>query len=414
MRLFPLTRERAKPSVPIAGKFRLIDIPLSNCIHSDLREVYILTQFNSASLIRHVSETYHFGAVASHSVRILAAAQTPSNMDWYQGTADAVRQNLCHIIDSPGYPEHILVLAGDHLYRMDYREIIASHCQRNAAITVGVIPVGREQTQRFGILRTDSDGRIEAFAEKPQSDAQVDSLISDPSALRDQLPDIGDAPFLASMGIYVFRADVLVEAVSDSSNIDFGQHIIPKSIHSCDVFAHPFAGYWEDIGTIRSYYDANLALLDTVPRFNFYDESAPIFTYGYHLPGTKVNESYIRGSMLAEGSIIDRSEIVRSIIGLRCTVGADTRIENSILLGANYYESAAQIAANRARGQPPMGIGQRCHIRGAIIDKGAHVGDDVVLTNQEGVAEAESDGWYIRDHIIIVPCNGVIPPGTVV
>lgn len=411
-RLFPLTRDRAKPSVPIAGKFRLVDIPLSNCIHSDLQEIFILTQFNSASLIRHVAETYHFGAVSGRSVRILAAAQTPDDMEWYQGTADAVRQNLRHLIDAPGRPEHILILSGDHLYRMDYRKIIDFHRERDADITVGVIPVDRDQVSRFGILCANRDGRATRFVEKPQTEEDLAGLESDLRKPDDTAPEA--RPFLASMGIYVFKAEVLVDKVSNVANVDFGQHILPRSIRTDAVYGYLFDGYWEDIGTIRSFYEANLALLETVPRFNFYDETAPVYTYRYHLPNTKVNESYIRSSMLAEGSIIDRSEIARSIVGLRCVVGADARIEDSILMGADYYESAAQIEANRRRGIPPLGIGQRCHIRGAIIDRGAHIGDDVVLVNQAGVREADADSYYIRDYIIVVPRNGVVPGGTVV
>jgi len=408
-RLFPLTEERAKPSVPIAGKFRLIDIPLSNCIHSGLDEIFILTQFNSASLIRHISETYHFGLVTSRSVRVLAAAQTPTNLDWYQGTADAVRQNLPHLIDSPEHPEHVLILAGDHLYRMDYRPMIAAHVESGADITVGAIPVDRSQVHRFGILRADRDGRISHFVEKPKKEAELKGLEADSTELKEQIPEAGAKGFLASMGIYVFRTEVLVEKVSAAANVDFGEQIIPRSVGVDAVHAFLFDGYWEDIGTIRSFYEANLALLETVPRFNFYDESAPIYTYGHHLPDTKINESHIRSSMLAEGSIIDRSEIARSIIGLRCVVGADTRIEDSIVMGANYYESAEQIAANLRRGIPPMGIGRRCYIRGAIVDKGAHVGDDVVLVNRGGVREADGEGWYIRDEVVVVPRSGVVP-----
>jgi len=413
-RLFPLTKDRAKPSVPIAGKFRLIDIPLSNCIHSELNEIFILTQFNSVSLIRHIASTYHFGSLSNRSVRILAAQQTPTDTNWYQGTADAVRQNLPHLIPPHDRPDHILVLAGDHLYRMDYRQMIAAHLERKADITIGVIPVERQRASRFGILRADRDGRITRFVEKPQTEEELEELISDLSRLKDRIPNVETKPFLASMGIYIFRTEVLVEKVSDPANVDFGQDIIPQSFQPNAVYAYPFDGYWEDIGTIRSFYEANLALLDTVPQFDFYNEEAPVYTYRYHLPDTKVNESHIWRSMLAEGSIIDRSEIIRSIVGLRCVVGADTRIEDSVVMGANHYESAEQIARNFQQGIPRMGIGQRCHIRGAIIDKGGHVGDDVVLVNWDGIREADAENYYIRDAIIVVPRNAVVPSGTVV
>ena len=413
-RLFPLTKERAKPSVPMAGKFRLIDIPLSNCIHSELNEIFILTQFNSASLNRHVTSTYHFGTLTNRSVRILAAQQTPTNMDWYQGTVDAVRQNLSLLIDSHDSPKHVLILAGDHLYRMDYRELLACHLEKDADITIGVVPVEREQASRFGILRADENGRISHFVEKPQTEAEIEGLESDPATWCDRASTTADRSLLASMGIYVFKTDVLIEKVSDPTNVDFGEHVIPRSIQPHAVYAFPFDGYWEDIGTIRSFYEANLSLLETVPRFDFYNEQAPIYTYRYHLPSTKVNESRIVRSMLAEGSIIDHSEIVRSIIGLRCIVRAGTRIEDSLIMGANHYESAEKIAANQRSNIPSMGIGRHCHIRGAIVDKGAHVGDGVTLINRERVREADGENYYIRDRIVVVPRNGVIPPGTII
>ncbi|MEW6750041.1 MAG: sugar phosphate nucleotidyltransferase [Candidatus Latescibacterota bacterium] len=410
-RLFPLTKERAKPSVPIAGKFRLIDIPLSNCMHSELKEVFILTQFNSASLIHHVSETYHFSAAAGRSVRILAAAQTPTTMDWFQGTADAVRQNLRHLVDAPDRPAHLLILAGDHLYRMDYRQMLALHLESRADITVGTLCVDAQQTGRFGILRMDPGGRVTRFVEKPATPEALGGLESMLEG-----PD-GEPPaprYLASMGIYVFRTPVLQEVLEDPACVDFGADILPRSIDCRAVYGYRFHGYWEDIGTIRSFYEANLGLLDLVPRFNFYDESAPVYTYGYNLPDTKVNESYIRGSMLAEGSIIDRSEIIRSIVGLRCVVGADTRLDSSILMGADYYESQEQAQAHLEQGIPRMGIGRGCQIRGAIIDKNVHIGDGVVLVNQAGVREADAEGYYIRDYIVIIPRGAVIRSGTVI
>ncbi|MEW6755148.1 MAG: sugar phosphate nucleotidyltransferase [Candidatus Latescibacterota bacterium] len=409
-RLFPLTKERAKPSVPIAGKFRLIDIPLSNCMHSELREVFILTQFNSASLIHHVSETYHFSAAAGRSVRILAAAQTPTTTDWFQGTADAVRQNLRHLVDAPDRPAHILVLAGDHLYRMDYRQMLARHVETGADITVSTVRVAPHEAGRFGILRMDPGGRITRFVEKPSTPEALGGLES----VLENADGTTATGYLGSMGIYVFRTPVLLEVLEDPTNVDFRSDILPRSIDCRGVYGYSFDGYWEDIGTIRSFYEANLGLLDVVPRFNFYDESAPVYTFGHNLPDTKVNESYIRSSILAEGSIIDRSEIIRSIVGLRCVVGCDTRVESSMLMGADYYESHQQIQAHLAQGTPPMGIGRGCQIRGAIIDKNAHIGDGVILTNPAGIREADAEDYYIRDHLVIVPRGGVIRPGMVV
>lgn len=410
-RLFPLTKDRAKPSVPIAGKFRLVDIPVSNCINSELDEIFILTQFNSTSLIRHIAETYHFGGLSTRAVHILAASQTMDNADWFQGTADAVRQNLRHLIPDHDRPEHILVLAGDHLYRMDYRRMIAAHLEARADITVAVVPVARTEAHRFGILRADDRGRIVRFIEKPQTEEELAELESE-LAGEQPIPEAEPRPLLASMGIYLFRTEALIEQASDPANVDFGQHILPRSIHTHAVQAYRFDGYWADIGTIRSFYEANLGLVETVPRFDFYNESAPVYTHDYHLPDTKVNESYIRHGVLAEGSIIDRSEIVRSIIGLRCTVGADSRIEDSVIMGSDYYESAEQISRNAEQGIPRMGIGRRCRIRGAIVDKNAHVGDDVELVNRHGVQEADAEEYCIRDHILVVPRGAVIRSGT--
>ncbi len=416
-RLYPLTKDRAKPNVPIAGKFRLIDIPMSNCIHSELEEIFILTQFNSASLNRHIAQTYHFDSMSNRSVRILAAQQTPTNSDWYQGTADAVRQNLPYLIHSeksPKEPELILILAGDHLYRMDYRHMIGYHLMTGAEITVGTIPVSRDQTSRFGILKAEKDGRITHFVEKPKTDAELTAVSMEASTLTQHLADAKVKPFLASMGIYVFNKAVLIEKMADESNVDFGRDILPKSIHQNAVYAYPFDGYWEDIGSIKSFYEANLGLLEMVPQFNFYDESMPIYTHRYHLPSTKVNQSNIFASMLSDGSIIDRSEIIRSIIGLRSLVRAGTKIEASIVMGADYYESAEQIAQNAQRGIPPIGIGKRCTIRQAIIDKNARIGDEVMLVNKHRLERADAENYCIRDRIIVVPKNAVIPSGTVI
>ncbi len=413
-RLYPLTRDRAKPSVPIAGKFRLIDIPMSNCIHSELDAIFILTQFNSASLNRHIAQTYLFDAFSNRSVRILAAQQTNANPDWYQGTADAVRQNLPYLITPEKEPGHVLILAGDGLYRMDYRHMIGYHLMTGADITVGAIPVSRDQASRFGILKVESDGQVTHFVEKPQTDTELAVLSIDASRLINYVPDAELKPFQASMGIYVFKKEVLIDKVADESNVDFGRDILPKSIHPNAVYAYPFDGYWEDIGNIKSFYEANLGLLETVPQFDFYDESMPIYTYRYHLPSTKVNQSTIFASMLSDGSIMDRSEITRSIIGLRSIVRADTKIEASIVMGADYYESAEQIAQNVQRGIPPLGIGSRCIIRNAIIDKNARIGDGVILVNQHGIEHTDAENYSVRDSIIVVPKDAVIPAGTII
>lgn len=411
-RLFPLTKDRAKPGVTIAGKFRLIDIPMSNCIHSGLERIFILTQFNSTSLNNHVTETYQFGSFSGRSVRIVAAQQTHGNDTWYRGTADAVRRTLSQIITPRGRPDHVLILAGDHLYRMDYRRMIQEHVANDADVTVSATPVPRREAHRFGILQTGKGGRVTHFVEKPPTDEPLDELLVELPPRRDTTEP--QRSLLASMGIYVFKTDVLVEMLEDHENIDFGSDIFPASIDRSAVFAHVFDGYWQDIGTIRSFFDANLALLDRVPAFDFYNEEAPVFSARFHLPGTKVNSSHIRESMLTEGSIIDESSITRSVVGLRCFVRGDTRIETSLLMGATYYESAEQIQANFGRGIPPMGIGRGCTIRNAIIDKNVHIGEGVRLVNDQGVDEADGDGWHIREGIIIVAKESVIPSGTVV
>lgn len=413
-RLFPLTKHRAKPSVPIAGKFRLIDIPMSNCIHSGIEEIYILTQYNSASLNHHVSSTYQFGSMSARVVRILAAMQTPTNERWFQGTADAVRQNLRHLVDTHhNPPKNVLILAGDHLYRMNYRDLLERHRETEADITVGVVPVSAHDAARFGILRADGEGWITDFVEKPKTPEEY-------AGFESTMPWRGakgrnpGACLLGSMGIYVFRSEVLLEALENPANDDFGGDIIPNSIARGKVSAYPFCGYWEDIGTIRSFYEANLSLLDTVPRFDFYNEAAPVYTFQYHLANTKVNDGHIRQSMLAEGSIIDRSEVHRSIIGLRSIVREGSRIDASLIMGADYYESAEEIAANSEKGIPQMGIGRGCTIAGTIIDKNAYIGDGAVLVNTDQVEEADADNYAIRDRIIVVPKGAVIPPGTVI
>ena len=328
-----------------------------------------------------------------------------------------MRQNLGNLLHSENpqkAPEHVLILAGDHLYRMDYRQMIESHLMTGADITVGAIPVSQAQAYRFGILKVSSNGQVTHFVEKPQTDTELPGLSTDASMLNHHIPNASASCFLASMGIYVFKKEVLIEKLEDESNVDFGGDVLPKSIHQNAVVAYPFEGYWEDIGTIRSFYEANLGLLETVPGFNFYDESAPIYTYRYHLPSTKVNQSSIIASMLAEGSIVNFSEITRSIIGLRSIIRAGTKIEAAIVMGADFYEGTEQIAQNVQRGIPPLGIGSGCNIRHAIIDKNARIGDEVTLVNKHGLEHADAENYCIRDSIIVVPKNAVIPSGTII
>ena len=413
-RLFPLTRDRAKPSVPIAGKFRLVDIPISNCLHSGLEKIYVLTQFNSVSLNRHISQTYRFDTYRRGFVQILAAQQTLMGEEWYQGTADAIKHNEPYILNPRFADDYVLILAGDHLYRMDYRKMLKVHTESNAAITVSVIPVRKEDTGGLGILQADANGRIVDFVEKPQTEEELQRLRVDPEVftLRDIEPD--GREYIASMGIYIFNREVLQEILQDESNMDFGRDIIPQSILTRPVSAYFFDGYWEDIGTIRSFYSANIALTNTAPSFNFYDEQAPIYTNRRHLPSTKVNSSSVRSSILAEGSIIDDSELDRTIVGIRSIISGGSRVYQSVLMGADFYESDASRAENKRLGVPKVGIGRNCLIQNAIIDKNARIGDNSVLVNRDGVDNYDGDNYYIRDGIVIVPKDATILPETVV
>ena len=413
-RLFPLTRDRAKPSVPIAGKFRLVDIPISNCLHSGFDRIYVLTQFNSVSLNRHIAQAYRFDSYRRGFVQILAAQQTLMGDEWYQGTADAIKHNEPYILNPRFADEHVLILAGDHLYRMDYRKMLKVHTESNAAITVSVIPVRKEETSGLGILQADTNGRIVDFVEKPQTEEELQQLRVEPEVFTSRGIEPDGREYIASMGIYIFNREALQNVLQDDSNVDFGRDIIPKSIQTLPVSAYFFDGYWEDIGTIRSFYSANIALTDTAPAFNFYDEQAPIYTNRRHLPSTKVNSSSVRSSILAEGSIIDDSELDRTIVGIRSIISNGSRIYQSILMGADYYESDESRAENTQLGRPNIGMGRNCLIQNAIIDKNARIGDNSVLVNRDGVDNYDSDNYCIRDGIVIVPKDATIPPETVV
>ena len=413
-RLFPLTRDRAKPSVPIAGKFRLVDIPISNCLHSGLDRIYVLTQFNSASLNRHIAQAYRFDSYRRGFVQILAAQQTLLGDEWYQGTADAVKHNQPYILN-PRFPdEYVLILAGDHLYRMDYRKMLAVHTESNADITVSVIPVKKEVTSGLGILQADANGRITDFVEKPQTEAELQQLRVEPDVFASRGIKSHGREYIASMGIYIFNRNVLQDVLQDESNVDFGRDIIPKNIKTRTVSAYFFDGYWEDIGTIRSFYSANIALTNVSPEFNFYDEQAPIYTNRRHLPSTKVNSSSVRSSILAEGSIIDDSELDRTIVGIRSIISSGSRIYQSVLMGADFYESDTLQAENAHAGIPNIGIGEKCLIQNAIIDKNARIGDNAVIANTKNLDNHDSDNYYIRDGIVIVPKDATIPPDTVI
>jgi glucose-1-phosphate adenylyltransferase len=402
-RLFPLTRQRSKPAVPIAGKYRLIDIPVSNCINSNLRRIFVLTQYNSESLNKHLSMTYKFDIFSSAFVTTLAAEQTDESPEWFQGTADAVRQSLWHLRSHRS--REVLVLSGDQLYQMDFRKMAETHRRHVADATVAVLPVSREQTAGFGILKVNRQGRIVHFEEKPGPE-RLDELESD-------IPGHGRG-FLASMGIYMFSRETLEKALSDRELVDFGRHVIPKAIGDMRVQAHFYRGYWEDVGTIGSYFDANLQLCDPMPPFDFYDASRRIYTHPRLLPASKVEACALRRVLLSEGCILMGAEIERSVVGIRSRIGSGTRIRDSLVLNADDYESLEDIERAQAKGLPPIGIGGDSVVERAIIDKNARVGRGVRILNEAGVREADGDGYYVRDGIVIVPKGGVVRDGTVI
>ena len=410
-RLFPLTKDRAKPAVPLAGKYRLVDIPISNCINSGIRRIYVLTQFNSTSLHGHISRTYKFDHFSSGFVEILAAQQTFTNSSWYEGTADAVRKNLVHFLNHDF--DQLIILSGDQLYRMDFQDVITQHIITGAEITVATMPVGRKECHALGIMQTDDEGRIIRFVEKPKEDAILDTLKLTPQ-MRSNLNIRGEGEsFLASMGIYVFNRKVICELL-DNPLSDFGKHIIPHAISSRRVFSYVFQGYWEDIGTIRSFFEANLDLVSELPRFNFFDMSAPIFSRPRYLPGSKINGAQIDHAVISDGCIINHASINQSIVGLRTLVGTGTELNRVIVLGSDYYESQESVEKNAVEGRPRIGIGENCRIENAIIDKNARIGNNVTISPAGKAENLDHERFYIRDGIVIIPKDAVIPHGMVI
>jgi glucose-1-phosphate adenylyltransferase len=406
-RLFPLTQLRSKPAVPIAGKYRLIDIPISNCLHADIRRIFVLTQFNSASLNRHVGQTYRMDLFSHGFVEILAAEQTPDNANWFQGTADAVRQAARHILQHEA--DYYVILAGDHLYRMDYSELVEAHIDRQADITIAAQPVAADDAGAMGILRFDRGGQIIGFDEKPKPDRLAEIARSIPTGASFS-GHLEDKPFVASLGIYVFSREVLFEVLEQDDSTDFGRGIIPHALNHYEVQAHLFRGYWADVGTIQSFYDANVMLTRSDAPFSFYDPRRPIYTRPRFLPGARLVDCRVSGAIIAEGCDIDRCTIENSVIGIRANIRPGTRITRSVLVGADFYEADDEAPARGDR--PRLGIGRNVVLDRVIVDKNARIGDDVSLTNASGVQEANGSGYYIRGGIIIVPKDGVIEPGT--
>lgn len=393
-RLYPLTRMRAKPAVPIAGKYRLIDVPISNCINSGINHIAVLTQFNSASLHRHITHTYSFDDFHNGWVQILAAEQTPRSTDWYQGTADAVRKQLTEIKASQ--TEYVLILAGDHLYRMDYATMAEFHWKNQADITVAVTPIAVQEAARFGLLKRSPAQRILAFVEKPRDPEVLAQFVS-----RDE----PERPYLGSMGIYFFKTDVLVDLLESSTFEDFGGQIIPNAISSHRVMGFDFDGYWEDIGTIRSFYETNLSLALPDPPFNFYDPVRPIYTRPRYLPGSVIDGATLHNVLLTDGCQIHSAVINDSIVGLRSHIAKGVRMERTILMGADYYAAAGATGI-------PLGIGPNCKIEGAIIDKNVHIGDGVVIHSYPRGTNLEESSWVVQDGVVVIPKDTILFPGT--
>jgi glucose-1-phosphate adenylyltransferase len=395
-RLHPLTKMRSKPAVPIAGKYRLIDIPISNCINSGIYRVAILTQFNSVSLHRHITQSYNFDTFHTGWVDILAAEQTPESGDWYQGTADAVRKQLFEIQATGA--EYVLILAGDHLYRMDYRQMADFLWEKQADIAVAVQPVARGEASRFGILKVETDGRITSFVEKPKDPDVQKKFIS---RVHDE-----ERPFLGSMGIYLFKTKVLIDLLTKFPEYDdFGGDIIPEAIKLLSVYGFDFDGYWEDIGTIRSFYETNLKLTSSNPPFNFYDPKAPIYTHARYLPGSIVEDSTLKDVLIAEGCRIRQAQITHSIVGIRSQISEGSVIKDSILMGADYY-------APKKSPEIPIGIGRNCRIESAILDKNVQIGDGVVIKSFADRQDIDHELYFVRDGIVVIAKDTVIPPGT--
>jgi glucose-1-phosphate adenylyltransferase len=411
-RLFPLTRDRSKPAVPLGGKYRLIDIPVSNCINSNITQIFVLTQFNSASLNRHISRTYRFSRFSTGFVEVLAAEQTKENPQWFQGTADAVRQMIPHIRD--WRVDTLLILSGDHLYRMDYREFLGRHFDTNADVTISVIPCKPEEASGFGLLKTNESGEITEFKEKPKG-ADLESMRVDTAQIGLSEIEAINRPFLASMGIYVFNYHRLVDLLqSDNNWVDFGREIIPASIERYNVQAHLFKEYWEDIGTIRAFYEANLDLASPLPKFNFFDATSPIYTRSRYLPPSKVHNSQVDNSMVSEGCILNGVKARNSIIGVRCRIDPGAVIDGSILMGSDIFQSLDEMRVDIEQQVPHIGIGENTIIQRAIVDKNVRIGKNVRLVNKEGIETFDDpDGcYYIREGIIIVPKNATIKDGT--
>ncbi|HEX4959074.1 MAG TPA: glucose-1-phosphate adenylyltransferase [Lacibacter sp.] len=408
-RLYPLTASRSKPAVPIAGKYRLVDIPISNCINSNINRMFVLTQFNSASLNKHIKNTYHFSAFSTGFVDILAAEQTPDNPGWYQGTADAVRQCMRHVQQHDA--DYVLILSGDQLYQMDFQKMIDDHVQRGADISIATIPVGEREAPEFGILKSDDQSMITSFIEKPKKDILGD-WVSDTGAEMQRMGRI----YLASMGIYIFNRKLLLELLMEEHKdaTDFGKEILPSSIGKYKVVSHQYDGYWTDIGNIYSFFEANLALTAEIPDFNLFDNSKPVYTRARMLPPAKISGTTLERTIIAEGSIILASRVENSVIGIRTRIGHGTTVVSSYIMGTDYYETLEEMLHAAERGIPKVGIGERCYIKNAIIDKNCRIGNDVRINGGAHLPNTDHALYSVKDGIVVVKKGAILPDGFVI
>lgn len=408
-RLHPLTKPRSKPAVSFGGMYRLIDIPVSNCVNSGIYRIFVVTQFNSASLNRHIALTYNFDAFREGFVTILAAEQTPENTDWYQGTADAVRKNLRHI--KPTGADDALILSGDHIYRMDYRVMVALHRRQRAHVTLAALPVRASEISRFGILRVNSEGRVIDFAEKPSSPDMVKGWDLAPGLFGESYESFREPVFMASMGIYAIRTAALENLLHPDMGTDFGHNVIPKAITQQRVYAYPYAGYWEDIGTIGSFYEANLALADDRPQFDLYDAQMRLFTRARFLPGARIGEARVSRSLICAGAQVGSVTVEHSILGTRSVIKSGATIRDSVIVGSDYYETVDALEENRAQNRPDVGIGGDTLIRRAIVDKNARIGYGVTIDPGEHAPDTDGNGYAVRNGIVIIEKDSTIPDG---
>ena len=404
-RLYPLTATRSKPAVPIAGKYRLVDIPISNCINSNIKRMYVLTQFNSASLNRHIKNTYHFSFFSSAFVDVLAAEQTMASAEWFQGTADAVRQSMHHFLNHDF--EYALILSGDQLYQMDYNEMIKTHEEMGAEITIATMPVNAKDATGFGIMKTNKEGVITSFIEKPSADLLPDWTSDVGKEMKAQGKN-----YLASMGIYIFNRDLLIELMNNPNTIDFGKEIIPQNIDKHKTVSYQYEGYWTDIGNIDSFFDANLGLTDEIPAFNLYDRSKRIYTRARMLPTSKVSGTALDRTVISDGCLIHAAKIERSVIGIRSRIGNESTVINTYMMGSDYYETLEEVESNKI--EIMMGIGERCFIKNTIIDKNCRIGDDVRINGGSHLKDKETDTYFIKDGIVVIKKDATIPKGFVI